>query len=180
MVPIDGLAGVNRGVPYGTYRWCWEHFLARLYSEGYKYQSLNAYRSAISSAHVDGISVWSHPSDKTPSRCIQFFWDAGMVIQHIKGLDATGFCYWISHHPLAVEFGAFAVEFVALVLQFVASSGDWIRHLCNRIRRFCFRISRVCTRIHHGYNDSKKLTTCHKVNNFLPWRMPPETEEGGG
>ena len=41
-----------------------------------------------------------------------------------------------------------------------------IRRLCNGIRRICFRISRVCTGIRYGYNDSKKLATCHEVNNF--------------
>ena len=40
------------------------NFLAGLFSEGYQYQSLNAYRSAISSTHdnVDGVSVGSHPA----------------------------------------------------------------------------------------------------------------------
>ena len=40
------------------------NFLAGLYSEGYQYQSLNAYRSAISSTHqyVDGASVGNHPT----------------------------------------------------------------------------------------------------------------------
>jgi len=71
--------------------------------------------------------------------------------------------------PLAVEFGAFAVEFVALTLQFVALAIELDalqRRVCFRISRVCFRISHVCTRIRHGYNDSKKLTTCHKVNDF--------------
>ena len=77
------------------------NFLAKLHSEGYKYQSLNAYRSAISSTHeyVDGISVGSHP---TVTRLLQgafnswppqprytSFWDVGVVIQHIKGLGAN-------------------------------------------------------------------------------------------
>lgn len=40
------------------------NFLAELFSEGYQYQSLNAYRSAISSVHemVEGFSVGSHPA----------------------------------------------------------------------------------------------------------------------
>ena len=40
------------------------NFLAGLFSEGYQYQSLNVYRSAISSTHekVDGVNVGSHPA----------------------------------------------------------------------------------------------------------------------
>ena len=39
------------------------NFLAELYAEGYKYRSLNAYRSAISSIHepVEGQSVGQYP-----------------------------------------------------------------------------------------------------------------------
>ena len=74
------------------------NFLANLYSEGYQYQSLNPYRSAISSTHqyVDGVSVGNHP---TVTRLLQgvlnsrppqpAFWDVGVVIQHIKGLGAN-------------------------------------------------------------------------------------------
>ena len=40
------------------------NFLAELYEQGYKYSSLNAYRSAISSTHdkVDGHPVGQHPT----------------------------------------------------------------------------------------------------------------------
>ena len=40
------------------------NFLADLFADGYQYQSLNAYRSAISSTHenVNGVSVGSHPA----------------------------------------------------------------------------------------------------------------------
>ena len=65
--------------------------------------------------------------------------------------------------PLAVEFGAFAVEFITLAIELR-------RCHCNGIRCVCFRISCVCTRTHHGYNDSKKQTTCHEVNNFCHGR----------
>ena len=39
------------------------NFLASLYGEGYQYNSVNAYRSAISSVHdkVDGVDVGQHP-----------------------------------------------------------------------------------------------------------------------
>ena len=74
------------------------NFLAYLFSEGYKYQSLNAYRSAISSTHdqVDGVSVGSHPmvtrllqgvfNSRPPQPRYASFWDVGVVIQHIKDL----------------------------------------------------------------------------------------------
>jgi len=74
------------------------NFLAKLHSDGYKYQSLNAYRSAISSTHkhVDGVSVGSHPTvsqllqgafnSRPPQPRYASFWDVGVVIQYIKGL----------------------------------------------------------------------------------------------
>ena len=77
------------------------NFLAGLYSEGYQYQSLNAYRSAISSTHqyVDGVSVGNHPTvtrllqgvfnSRPPQPRYAAFWDVGVIIQHIKGLGAN-------------------------------------------------------------------------------------------
>ena len=77
------------------------NFLAGLYSEGYQYQSLNAYRSAISSTHqyVDGASVGNHSTvthllqgvfnSRPPQPRYTAFWDVGVVIQHIKGLGAN-------------------------------------------------------------------------------------------
>ena len=77
------------------------NFLANLYSKGYQYQSLNAYRSAISSTHqyVDGVSVGNHPTvtqllqgvfnSRPPQPRYAAFWDVGVVIQHIKGLGAN-------------------------------------------------------------------------------------------
>ena len=88
----DPLAGPIEGVV---------NFLATLYSEGYQYQSLNAYRSAISCTHqyVDGVSVGSHPTvtrllqgvfnSRPPQPRYTTFWDVGVVIQHIKGLGAN-------------------------------------------------------------------------------------------
>ena len=75
--------------------------MATLYSEGYQYQSLNAYRSAISCTHqhVDGVNVGSHPTvtrllqgvfnSRPPQPRYTTFWDVGVVIQHIKGLGAN-------------------------------------------------------------------------------------------
>ena len=39
------------------------NFLAQVYEEGYQYQSLNAYRSAIASMdrHIEGLSIGQHP-----------------------------------------------------------------------------------------------------------------------
>ena len=74
------------------------NFLADLSSQGYHYQSLNCYRSAISSVHeaVDGISVGSHPAvarllkgafHRTPPMPrYSSFWDVGIVINYLKSL----------------------------------------------------------------------------------------------
>ena len=77
------------------------NFLAELHTGGYKYQSLNAYRSAILSTHeyVDGVSIGSHPTvsrllqgafnSRPPQPWYSSFWDVGVVIQHIRGLGAN-------------------------------------------------------------------------------------------
>ena len=74
------------------------NFLAGLYSEGYQYQSLSAYRSAISSTHenVDCVSVGSHPAvtrllkgvfhSRPPQPRYASFWNVGVVIQYVKNL----------------------------------------------------------------------------------------------
>jgi len=65
----------------------------------------------------------------------------------------------------AVEFVGFAIEFIALALQFVALAIE-LDAFAMELGAFALEFSRVCTRIRHGYNDSKKLTTCHEVNDF--------------
>ena len=74
------------------------NFLVGLFADGYQYQSLNAYRSAISSAHenIDGVSVGSHPAvarllkgafhSRHPQPRYGSFWDVGIIIQHIRKL----------------------------------------------------------------------------------------------
>jgi len=89
----SGLVGVNRGVEIPLV-----NFLAYLYCEGYQYQSLNIYRSAISSTHehAEGTRVGNHPmvtrllqgvfNSRPPQPRYASFWDVGVVIQHIKDL----------------------------------------------------------------------------------------------
>ena len=72
----------------------------------------------------------------------------------------TGFWYWISH--LCSQLGSRVWRLCSRIRHACTS----IRHLGNRIRRLCNGIRHVCTKICHGYNDFKKLTTCHKVNDF--------------
>ena len=43
---------------------------------------------------------------------------------------------------------------------------DSLEPAAIRIKCIFFRIRRICAEICHGYNDCKKLTTCHKVNDF--------------
>ena len=75
------------------------NFLADFSSQGYQYQSLNCYRSAISSVHevVDGVSVGTHPAvarllkgafHRTPPMPrYSSFWDVGTVISYLKSLS---------------------------------------------------------------------------------------------
>ena len=68
------------------------NFLADFSAQGFQYQSLNSYRSAISSVHeaVDGVSVGTHPvvtkllngafQLKPPMPRYSFFWDVGKVL----------------------------------------------------------------------------------------------------
>ena len=74
------------------------NFLADLSTQGYQYQSLNCYRSAISSVHeaVDGVSVGTHPAVarllkgafhiKPPMPRYSSFWDVGTVTSYLQSL----------------------------------------------------------------------------------------------
>ena len=74
------------------------NFLAGLFKEGYPYQSLNSYRSAISVLHskVDGYSIGQHPlitrmlkgvfNERLPVAKYSAFWDVGMILKYLKGL----------------------------------------------------------------------------------------------
>ena len=72
------------------------NFLAHLHKEGYQYRSLNAYRSAISSAHerVDGFTVGQHPlvtrlmngvfNDRPPLPRYTCTWNVDTVLSFIS------------------------------------------------------------------------------------------------
>ena len=73
------------------------NFLAELFHDGYKYRSLNSYRSAISALHstVDGHSIGQHPlvtrmlkgvyNERPPLPRYSSFWDVGTVLRHLQG-----------------------------------------------------------------------------------------------
>ena len=77
------------------------NFLASLYGEGYQYNSVNAYRSAISSTHdrVDGVDVGQHPiitrllkgvyNSRPPIPRYSSTWDVQTVLNHIETLGPT-------------------------------------------------------------------------------------------
>lgn len=72
------------------------NFLADLYEKGYQQRSINAYRSAIASAHdrVDGVSVGQHPTIsrlmagvanlRPPQPRYTSTWDVNKVLGHIE------------------------------------------------------------------------------------------------
>lgn len=74
------------------------NFLADLFVEGYKYNSLNSYRSAISSVHekVDGLDVGQHPlvtrllkgafNDRPPLPKYSSTWDVQVVLNYLEYL----------------------------------------------------------------------------------------------
>ena len=74
------------------------NFLAELYEKDYQYRSINAYRSAISSAHdkVDGYSVGQHPTvcrlmkgifnKRPPQPRYSFTWDVQKVTSYISAM----------------------------------------------------------------------------------------------
>ena len=78
------------------------NFLASLFSEGYQYQSMNTYRSAISSTHerVDGVNVGCHPAvtrllkgvfnSRPPQPRYASFWDVGLVVQYLRKIGPNG------------------------------------------------------------------------------------------
>ena len=77
------------------------NFLASLYGEGYQYNSVNAYRSAISSVHdkVDGVDVGQHPiitrllkgvyNVRPPLPRYSDTWDVQMVLNYIETLGQS-------------------------------------------------------------------------------------------
>ena len=77
------------------------NFLAELYNKGYQYRSLNSYRSAISTVHLE---VDDHPVGQLPlvSRMLKgvfnerpplprysSFWDVGLVLRYLKHLGSN-------------------------------------------------------------------------------------------
>ena len=72
------------------------NFLASLYQEGYQYNSVNAYRSAISSVHdkVDGLPIGQHPiiirlikgifNVRPPVPRYSSTWDVQTVLTHLE------------------------------------------------------------------------------------------------
>ena len=78
------------------------NFLAHLHTEGYKYRSLNSYRSAIASMHaqVDGVSIGQHPlvsrlmkgafHARPPLPRYVGTWDVATVLTHLKRHDPKG------------------------------------------------------------------------------------------
>ncbi len=77
------------------------NFLAELFTEGYKYNSLNAYRSAISSVHekVEGYEVGHHPlitrlikgvfNTRPPLPKYTSTWNVQTVLDHITSMGAN-------------------------------------------------------------------------------------------
>ena len=74
------------------------YFLASLHKEGYQYNSINSYRSAISSVHekVDGVSVGQHPTvtrllkgvfhDRPPLPRYSSTWNVQLVLDFLGAL----------------------------------------------------------------------------------------------
>ena len=74
------------------------NFLAQLFAEGYSYNSLNSYRSAISSVHekVEGLNVGQHPlvtrllkgafNDRPHLPKYSSTWDVQVVLDHLHSL----------------------------------------------------------------------------------------------
>ena len=72
------------------------NFLARLFSEGYQYHSLNTYRSTIASIHVpiDGMSIGQHPMvtrllkgvfhARPPLPRYSMMWDISTVLAYLS------------------------------------------------------------------------------------------------
>ena len=77
------------------------NFLAELHEKGYQYQSLNSYRSAISSVHkhVEGVPIGQHPlvsrvlkgafNERPPQPKYSSFWDVGQVLTYLRDLGSN-------------------------------------------------------------------------------------------
>ena len=77
------------------------NFPAQLFAEGYTYNSLNSYRSAISSVHekIDGCDVGQHPlvtrllkgafNDRPPLPRYTSTWDVQVVLDYLQALGGN-------------------------------------------------------------------------------------------
>ena len=78
------------------------NFLAEMFSKGYQYRSIDAYRSAISSVHdkIDGYDVGQHPlisrllkgifHQRPPQPRYTHTWDVGVVTAYIRANSDRG------------------------------------------------------------------------------------------
>ena len=78
-------------------------FLAEFYKEGYQASSLNAFRSAISSAHdqVDGMTVSKHPllclvlkgafhaTCRPPLPCYTAMWNVQAILKYLQSIGTS-------------------------------------------------------------------------------------------
>ena len=96
----DGIAGVREADPFSGPITDIVNFLATLHQQGYQYNSINSYRSAISSVHekVDGYNIGQHPTvtrlkgifhDRPPLPRYTSTWNVDSVLSYIRGLGSN-------------------------------------------------------------------------------------------
>ena len=99
----DGIAGVLNGGsdPFSGPVSAVANFLVSLFQDGYQYNSVNAYRSAISSVHekVDGVPVGQHPvitrlikgvfNERPLVPRYSNTWDLQRVLSHLESLGQS-------------------------------------------------------------------------------------------
>ena len=127
------------------------NFLAEMFSEGYQYRSLNAYRSAISSVHdrVDGYDVGQHPlvsrllkgvfHQRPPRPRYTHTWDVGMVTAYIRASGDKSLSLQDLAHKLAMLMAltrpSRSADLAKLDLQFRSYSVDGVTFQPNTLSK---------------------------------------------
>ena len=133
------------------------NFLASLYQEGYQYNSIGAYRSAISSVHdkVDGLPVGQHP----------------LVSRLIKGIFNT-------RPPIPRYTSTWDVQTVLSYLESLSPSSNLSLKLLTLKTVFLMAITRPSRSVDLAHLDCKRLRSDVEGISFLPNTLAKQSRQG--
>ena len=133
------------------------NFLALLYGEGYQYNSVNAYRSAISSVHdkLDGVDVGQHP----------------IITRLLKGV-------YNDRPSLPRYSNTWDVQTVLNYIELLGSSEDLPLKLLTYKTAFLLAITRPSRSIDLCSLDTQKMQSHSNGVSFLPNSLAKQSRQG--